>query len=73
MSGVNISIDLFPVMGDSSFPLPVHFQVILGSDPEHTPGAVQVSMVLCPSARGGTVTLGFWLRADRRDVCGWGQ
>lgn len=59
---------MLSAMWESSFPLPFHFQVISGSDPEQRPGAVQVSVALCPSVSGGTVTVGFWLRADQKAV-----
>ena len=59
---------MFPVTGDSAFPIFVHFQVILGLDPEQRPGAMQVSEARWPSIRGGTITVGFWLRADQGEA-----
>ena len=59
---------MFPVMWESLSPAPLHVQVILGSDPEQRPGAVQVSVVCCPSVRGGIVTVGFWIRPNGRGV-----
>ncbi|TWW80130.1 hypothetical protein D4764_10G0011600 [Takifugu flavidus] len=48
---------------------PGEHTVISGSDPEQRPGALQVSVALCPSVKGGTITVGFWLRADQTAVC----
>ncbi|KAA8591822.1 hypothetical protein FQN60_017196, partial [Etheostoma spectabile] len=36
-------------------------KVISGSDPEQRPGAVQLSVLCCPSVRGGIITVGFWV------------
>ncbi len=59
---------MFPVMWESLSPAPLHVQVILGSDPEQRPGAVQVSVVCCPAVRAGTITVGFWVRSNKTAV-----
>lgn len=73
---VNLSVVtpvMFPARWEASFPLPVHFHVISGSDPEQRPGAVQVRRAHCSSVRGGTITAGFWLRADQTTIHCWGH
>lgn len=64
---------MFPVMWESFCPGPLHSQVISGSDPEQRPGAVQVSVVCCPSVSGGIITVGFWIRSNERAVHEWNQ
>ena len=59
---------LFPVITEAFPPAPLHVQVILGSDPEQRPGAVQVSVVCRPSAIEGTITAGFCVRTKGRAV-----
>lgn len=56
---------ILPVMRDSPFPPPppFHSHSIFGLEPEQRPGAMQESSACCPSARVGTVTAGFWVRA----------
>lgn len=57
-----------PVMWESISPAPLQVQVILGSDPEQRPGAVQVSVACCPAVSGGIINVGFWLRPNGRPV-----